>query len=290
MMKEKKDRKKIFLFMFRTLSLIIILICLYSLYNWHIENEENSELIDDIRSQIIIPDITTVTDEKNLSDMSSNSSLDTSANGSSDASLDTSSNSSSDTSANSSSNTLVDFSNLLSMNPDTVAWIKVNNTAIDFPVVKSQDNDYYLKHNFKNQYNSAGWIFADCRNKFDDTDKNIIIYGHNRRDGSMFSTLKNTISESWYTNPNNSQIPLYTVSGTYTYQIFSIYAILAQNFDNSVEFSSDEEFKNYIDDICSKSVYNFNVDVSSDDSILTLYTCENNTKYRVILHAKKITY
>ena len=242
MMNEKFSAKKIFLIMFRIVSLITILICLYFLYNWHIENQENNDLIDDIRSQITIPNISNDTNEDiNLPDNTNDSTPDTS------------------------------------------------DTNIDFPVVKTKDNDYYLKHNFKKQYNSAGWIFADYRNKFDNTDKNIIIYGHNRRDGSMFSTLKNAMSESWYTNPDNLQIPLFTTSGTFTYQIFSIYAILAQNFNNSVEFSSDEDFKNYINEIKSKSIYNFNVDVSSNDSILTLYTCGNNTKYRVIIHAKKIT-
>ena len=257
--KEKNSiNKNLAIILFRLISLFIILICLYFLYNWHIENKENNEIITDIRAQIIIPDTISIssTDEETL--------------------------------PNDVSDELVDFSNLLSINPETVAWLRVNNTAVDFPVVKSQDNDYYLNHNFYNKYNSAGWIYADFRNKFDGTDKNIIIYGHNRRDGSMFSTLKNTLEESWYTNPENLQIPLYTPVGNYTYQIFSIYAIVAQYFENTVNFESDENFQSYIDDVKAKSVTNFNVDVSASDSILTLYTCGNNTKYRVIIHAKRI--
>lgn len=249
---KKNKSKKIFLMIFRLLSVIIIVVCLYLLYNWHNENKQNNELISDIRSQIDISD---------------------------------NSNGDSETDAQ---EELLDFSGLLETNSDTVAWIKVNNTDIDFPVVKCEDNNFYLKHNFKKEYNSAGWIFSDFRNKFDNTDKNIIIYGHNRRDGSMFSTLNNVTKEEWYTNPDNLTIPLYTPVSNDKYQIFSIYTIVAQNFDSRVEFESDEEFEKYLNDISSKSIYNFGVDVTSKDNILTIYTCGNNTKYRIIVHAKKI--
>ena len=84
----------------------------------------------------------------------------------------------------------IDFAKLKQKNSDAIAWIKVNGTDIDFPVVKGTDNSYYLTHNFDKEKNKAGWIFADYRNKFDGTDKNIIIYGHNMKDGSMFSNLK----------------------------------------------------------------------------------------------------
>ena len=86
----------------------------------------------------------------------------------------------------------IDFSSLKKKNPDTVAHIKVNNTNIDYVVVKSKDNSYYLKHNFEKKYSGAGWIFADYHNKFDGTDKNIVLYAHRMLNGSMFGTLKKT--------------------------------------------------------------------------------------------------
>ena len=61
----------------------------------------------------------------------------------------------------------------------------------EYPVVKGSNNSFYLNHCFDKSYNSAGWIFADYRNKFDNTDKNIVIYGHNMRDGSMFGSMLN---------------------------------------------------------------------------------------------------
>ena len=72
----------------------------------------------------------------------------------------------------------IDFKSLKEQNPDTIAYIKVNNTNIDYVVVKGKDNSYYLTHNFLKKWNVAGWIFADYHNKFDDTDKNIVIYGN----------------------------------------------------------------------------------------------------------------
>ena len=70
----------------------------------------------------------------------------------------------------------VDFKKLKEQNNETVAWIKVNNTNVEYPVLRATNNSFYLNHSFDKSKNSAGWIFADYRNKFDGTDKNIIIY------------------------------------------------------------------------------------------------------------------
>ena len=85
----------------------------------------------------------------------------------------------------------VDFNKLKEQNNETIAWLKVNNTNVEYPVVKGTNNSFYLNHCFDKSNNSAGWIFADYRNKFDNTDKNIVIYGHNMRDGSMFGSMLN---------------------------------------------------------------------------------------------------
>lgn len=260
---EKKKTSKAII-IFRVVSLLIIAFCLYRLFNWHQENKKNQELISELKTQIILPE----TQEVNILN-------------------DTNNNNENNTNT-AQPETSIDFSNLINLNPDTVAWVKVNNTDIDFPVVKTDNNDYYIKHNFDKKYNSAGWIFADFRNKFDGTDKNIIIYGHNRRDGSMFSTLNNTLEESWYTNPENQIIKLYTPSRILNYQIFSIYKIKETSFKNLTSFENDETFQNYIDEITTRSIHNFEIPVTSSDKILTLYTCANNNKYRIIVHGKEI--
>lgn len=117
----------------------------------------------------------------------------------------------------------MNFEKLKQENSDTVAWLKVENTNIEIPVVQAKDNSYYLTHNFNKKYNVAGWVFADYKNKFDETDKNIVVYGHNMRDDSMFGSLKNVINEEWYDNKDNQYITFITENEYQTYQIFSIY-------------------------------------------------------------------
>lgn len=179
----------------------------------------------------------------------------------------------------------IDFTKLKQKNSDAIAWIKVNETDIDFPVVKGTDNSYYLTHNFDKEKNKAGWIFADYRNKFDGTDKNIIIYGHNMKNGSMFASLKDVIKEEWYNNENNKYIALITENENCKYQVFSVYQTETEEYYLQTNISNFEEF---VEKIKGRSKKNFNVDIKETDSILTLSTCADNTKYRVVLHAVKI--
>lgn len=181
----------------------------------------------------------------------------------------------------------IDFDTLKEQNSDTVGFLKVNGTDIENVVVKGNDNSYYLSHNFEKQSNSAGWIFADYRNKLDGTDKNIIIYGHNMRNNTMFGTLKNILNKEWQENEENRYITFNIENEEYTYEVFSVYQIEAEDYYMKVDFAKGE-FKKYIDSMKLRSRYDFNVKVSENDSILTLSTCADNNKYRVVLHAKKV--
>ena len=160
----------------------------------------------------------------------------------------------------------------------------------EYPVVKGTNNSFYLNHCFDKSNNSAGWIFADYRNKFDNTDKNIVIYGHNIRDGSMFGSMLNILNAKWYENEENTNITLYTENEKCMYKVFSIYKIENEDYYIKTEFKNDNEFEDFIKTLKKRSIKDFNVDVSKDDNILTLSTCANNNKYRVVLHAKKVKY
>lgn len=181
----------------------------------------------------------------------------------------------------------INFQELKEKNSDTIGWLKVNGTNIEYVVVKGTDNDYYLSHNFEKQNNSAGWIFADYRNKFDYTDYNTIIYGHNMKNDSMFGTLKNVLSDDWYNNEENRHIILVTEKGTFTYEVFSVYEEKASDYPIQTGFSNDNEYLNFLNTIKDKSITDFNVELSAEKRILTLSTCGNNNKNRVILHAIK---
>ena len=182
----------------------------------------------------------------------------------------------------------VDFNNLKRINNNTVGYIKVNNTDINYVIVKGNDNSYYLNHDFNNQKNVNGWIFADYRNRFDGTDKNIIIYGHNMINGSMFGTLKNVLNEEWYMNEDNLYIRLSTVKENMLFKVFSIYQIVPEDYYIETNFT-EKEFHSFLEVIKNRSIYNFNNPVNTDSVILTLSTCSNDGKRRTVLHAVKIS-
>lgn len=181
----------------------------------------------------------------------------------------------------------VDFERLKEINNQIVAWLKVKETNIEYPVVQAKDNNYYLKRNLNKEYSFYGWIFADYRNKLDGTDKNIIVYGHNMKDDSMFGSLKNILTEEWYNNEENHIIEFITENEKQKYQVFSIYEIESEDYYIKTEFK-DNEFEEFIKTLKNRSIKDFRVEISSEDSILTLSTCSNNNKYRVVLHARKI--
>ena len=97
----------------------------------------------------------------------------------------------------------VDFNELLSKNSDTVGWIEVKGTNINYPIVQTTNNEYYLNHAFDKTKNDAGWVFMDYRNDAKNFDQNTIIYAHSRYNQTMFGSLKNILSSSWYNNKNN---------------------------------------------------------------------------------------
>ena len=84
----------------------------------------------------------------------------------------------------------IDFDGLRAINGDIVAWIQIPGIGVDYPVVQGKDNEHYLHYTFDRKANKAGSIFLDYRNRADFTDSKVILYGHNMKDGSMFSNLK----------------------------------------------------------------------------------------------------
>lgn len=248
-MNKGKNNRIIKIFM-----LICILILIYSLINiiiWYIDNKKNSIINNEIKELINVPlhKDTVVEEEKKYN---------------------------------------IDFPKLKKINNDVVGYIKVNNTNIDYVVVKGKDNAYYLKHNLYKESNRAGWIFMDYHNNLDGNDKNIIIYGHNTMDGSMFGTLRNVVKKEWYTNSDNYIVNLNLEQEEKKYQVFSTYSIKVEDYYIKTDFKSNKEFGNFINVLKARSVYNYNVNVSENDHILTLSTCTGNGKQRMVLHAKEI--
>lgn len=182
----------------------------------------------------------------------------------------------------------VDFTDLLKQNSDTVGWLIVNNTNVNYPVVQTTNNDYYLKHAFDRSSNSAGWVYADFRNDFNELSKNTVIYAHGRKDKVMFGSLTNTLKSSWYTNTDNQIIQLSTLKYNTMWQIISIYKIEAESYYITTDFSSDESFLKFGQTMLDRSIYNFGVGVTKDDKLLTLSTCYNDNGIRLVVQAKLV--
>jgi len=181
-----------------------------------------------------------------------------------------------------------DFTKLLQKNPDTVGYIKVNNTNINYPIVYSGDNTYYLTHALDNSKNSAGWIFLDYRNDLSILSDNTVIYGHGRVDSTVFGTLKNALKKTWQQNKDNSIIQLSTLEYNYVFQIFSIYTIEKESYYIETSFQTKEEKEQWIQKMAERNTSIFQVDVNADDSFLTLSTCKNNHGTRIVVQAKLI--
>lgn len=181
----------------------------------------------------------------------------------------------------------VDIDSLKEKNGDTIGWIKVNNTNINYPFVQTKDNDYYLSHAFDKSNNNAGWVFLDYRNNSDFSDKNNIIYAHARRDNSMFGSLRNVLKKEWYSNKDNHIIKLSTANENTMWQIFSVYKIPVETYYITTQFTTSSQYKAFLETITKRSIHQFNTTVDSSDKILTLSTCSGQDD-RIVVHAKLI--
>ena len=178
----------------------------------------------------------------------------------------------------------VDFEALRKQNPGTVAWISVDGTNINYPVVQSEDNDFYLSHSFNKEYNNNGWVFMDFRNTPMD-DNNVIFYGHNLLNKTGFGTVGNMFTKEWKKTSSKTIIVL-TDTSQYVYKIFSIYYSEPVVDYLQVVFDSDEEYDTWIKNLKKKDIMGLKETVSKNDKIITLSTCTEDNKGRKVVHAK----
>ena len=182
----------------------------------------------------------------------------------------------------------VNFANLLKENRDTVGWLYVNNTNINYPFVQGEDNSYYLNRAFDGTRSAAGWLFADYRSDLTTFKKNTVIYGHGRVDQVMFGSLEKVLEKEWYTNTDNHIIKLSTPTHNTLWQVFSVYTIPSESYYLKHNFENDTAYLEFLDTIQGRSIYDFNVDLDEDDKVLTLSTCLDFKGNRIVLHAKLV--
>ncbi len=184
---------------------------------------------------------------------------------------------------------LIDFEKLRQMNPDVVAWITIEGTNIDYPVLYSPtSNDTYLRTTLTGEFNNAGSIFVDYRVQHPFGSQNTLIHGHNQRNKMMFHELSYYVDESFFWD--HRQILIYLPSGTCTtYEIYSFYRSdrVSPTYDCSYVGG---EYQQYLDYSKEQSWYDTGVTLTMEDRIITLSTCTNEwDDGRYVVHARKIS-
>ena len=181
----------------------------------------------------------------------------------------------------------VDLEALKEKNNDTVGFINIKNTNINYPIVQTTNNDYYLNHAYDKSYNEAGWVFMDYRNN-NFNDFNTIIYGHGRLNKTVFGSLKDLLKDSWQSNKDNYTLTISSLTMNYVYQIFSIYTIDAESYYIKTEFNTNEDKQDWITEMNNRNTSIIYSPANINDKIITLSTCLNNDNGRVVVHAKLI--
>ena len=180
-------------------------------------------------------------------------------------------------------------------NQDIVAWLEIEDTNINYPVLQGQDNDYYLTHNYKGEKISSGSIFLDKDYNFTQPSANLLIYGHRNKQGLMFEDLMKYSKEDFYTN--HKTIRFTTVEEDATYEILSVFysRVYYQNEKNVFRYykfvnsNSQEEYNNYVNEAKKVSIYDTSVEAEYGDQLLTLSTCEySKANGRFVVVAKKV--
>ena len=265
--KKRKIKKKIIWYTVFIISLIVFVICILKIFLWNQDNKDIDKITKEINTEKITKEIPSETAENiNPPENKKDDYWDY-------IKMDMLS---------------VDFNELKKKNNDTVGFIKVNGTNVNYPIVQSTDNKYYLKHAFDKTANSAGWVFADYRNNMVDFDKNTVIYGHSRSNQTVFGSLKKVLNKSWYSNKDNHIIKLSTPTENSLWQIVSIYTIKPESYYITTKFSNTQ-FQTFIKTIKERSQINFSGTINENDKILTLSTCEDTAgTRRLVIHAKLI--
>ncbi len=180
------------------------------------------------------------------------------------------------------------YKRMKSQYSDTYAWVYVDYTQIDYPVMKASDNEYYLDKNYKGEYSKEGSIFADydLSNIYSEN-KNGVFYGHCMKNGLMFRTLKTFLeSANRNTLAKSMNIEIYTDEGLYIYSVFSGYRNDGSDFIRT-SFKSDEKYLEWLDSIASMNTLNVRPSYDTNSKICTLVTCSNSTSNvdeRYVLH------
>lgn len=189
---------------------------------------------------------------------------------------------------------LAKYETLYKKNKKLIGWLKIADTNIDYPVMQTSNNEYYLDHNFDQEYDKNGSLFLDkdCNAAFPNT--NMIIYGHHMKSGKMFGNLNYYSKESYY--KQHPQIQFDTIYEEGIYDIMYVFRSRIYNEDEVVfkyyqffDVNSEDEFYSAMDEMSRMSLYDTGVQPEYGDKLITLSTCDNSEEDgRFVVVAKKV--
>lgn len=160
----------------------------------------------------------------------------------------------------------------IDINSDYKLWINIPDTVIDYPVVQGIDNEFYLKNNFYKEESISGTIFIDSRNSIDE-DRNLVLYGHNMKNGSMFTDINKFKNIDFF---QNGEIKIIRDSKEHIYDVFSVFIENSHDINIKLNFQDDNEFVEYANFLQEKSIYK--KDINNYSNMVTLYTCSYEFK------------
>lgn len=189
---------------------------------------------------------------------------------------------------------LEEYQTLYNKNKKLIGWLKIDDTNIDYPVMQTSNNEYYLDHNYNQEYDKNGSLFLDADCDVVHRSTNLIIYGHHMKSGKMFGNLNKYSSESYY--KDHSKIQFDTIYEKGTYEVMYVFRSRIYNEDEVVfkyyqflNAVSEQEFNSNMQEMKELSMYDTGVTASYGDSLLTLSTCDNSEEDgRFVVVAKKI--
>lgn len=189
---------------------------------------------------------------------------------------------------------LDEYKTLYEKNKKLIGWLKIDDTIIDYPVMQTSDNEYYLDHNFNQEYDKNGSLFLDCDCSIYPRSTNLIIYGHHMKSGQMFGQLQKYAKESYA--KKHSVIQFDSIYEKAEYQVMYVFRSQVYNEDDLVfkyyqfiNANSEEEFNSYMKEMEAMSLYDTGVTANYGDSLLTLSTCDHSqTDGRFVVVAKRI--
>ena len=177
---------------------------------------------------------------------------------------------------------IIDFKQLLEINKDIIGWISIENTEINYPILQSTNNDYYLKKDIYKKNSSCGSIFLDCKTKADFSEQNTVVYGHHLKSGGMFTQLDKIYAGDL---GNEVYIQIYTPETSYKYQVIASY-IAKQSLSIVKKDFVNEQRQNYLENAMNKSKVKFKQVTNMQENILTLVTCHGEE--RTVINAIRV--